>query len=58
MLNGAELDKIVAKHQPDFIVPEIEAIRTERFYDYEKQRITVVPSAKDDKFHHEQKSHS
>ena len=46
MLNGAELDRIVAKHQPDFIVPEIEAIRTERFYDYEKQGITVVPSAK------------
>lgn len=46
MLEGAELDRIVAKHQPDFIVPEIEAIRTERFYDYEKQGITVVPSAK------------
>src|SRR6186713_2617455 len=46
MLDGAELDRIVAKYQPDFIVPEIEAIRTERFYDYEKQGITVVPSAK------------
>lgn len=46
MLDGAALDAIVAKHQPDFIVPEIEAIRTERFYDYEKQNITVVPSAK------------
>lgn len=46
MLKGAELDRIVAKHQPDFIVPEIEAIRTERFYEYEKQGITVVPSAK------------
>jgi len=46
MLDGSELDRIVAKHQPDFIVPEIEAIRTERFYDYEKQGITVVPSAK------------
>lgn len=46
MLDGAELDRIVAKHQPDFIVPEIEAIRTERFYDYEKNGITVVPSAK------------
>jgi phosphoribosylglycinamide formyltransferase 2 len=32
MLDGDALDKIVAKHQPDFIVPEIEAIRTERFY--------------------------
>jgi phosphoribosylglycinamide formyltransferase 2 len=46
MLDGAELDRIVAKHKPDFIVPEIEAIRTERFYDYEKQGIQVVPSAK------------
>ena len=36
----------MAKHQPDLIVPEIEAIRTERFYDYEKQGIQVVPSAK------------
>jgi len=46
MLDGEALDRIVAQHQPDFIVPEIEAIRTERFYDYEKQGITVVPSAK------------
>src|SRR6201987_2877763 len=46
MLDGVALDAIVAKHKPDFIVPEIEAIRTERFYDYEKQGITVVPSAK------------
>lgn len=46
MLDGNALDAIVAKHQPDFIVPEIEAIRTERFYDYEAQGITVVPSAK------------
>lgn len=46
MLDGEALDRIVTKHQPDFIVPEIEAIRTERFYDYEKQGYTVVPSAK------------
>jgi phosphoribosylglycinamide formyltransferase 2 len=46
MLDGDELDRIVAKHQPDIIVPEIEAIRTERFYDYEKEGIQVVPSAK------------
>jgi phosphoribosylglycinamide formyltransferase 2 len=46
MLDGAELDRIVAKHQPDLIVPEIEAIRTERFYAYEEQGIQVVPSAK------------
>ena len=33
MLDGNELDRIVAKHKPDIIVPEIEAIRTERFYE-------------------------
>lgn len=46
MLDGEALDAVIAKHKPDLIVPEIEAIRTERFYDYEKQGITVVPSAK------------
>lgn len=46
MLDGDALDKAVAKHKPDLIVPEIEAIRTERFYDYEKQGYTVVPSAR------------
>ena len=46
MLNGEQLDSIVAKHKPDLIVPEIEAIRTERFYEYEKQNIKVIPSAR------------
>ena len=46
MLDGDELDRIVTKHKPDFIVPEVESIRTERFYDYEKQGFTVIPSAK------------
>lgn len=46
MLNGEALDAIVSKHRPDIIVPEVEAIRTERFYDYEQQGIQVVPSAK------------
>lgn len=46
MLDGAALDQIVKKHQPDLIVPEIEAIRTERFFDYEKQGFRVIPSAK------------
>lgn len=46
MLDGNALDKIVEKHKPDIIVPEIEAIRTERFYEYEKQGIQVVPSAR------------
>ncbi len=46
MLDGAALDAVIGKHKPDIIVPEIEAIRTERFYDYEKKGIQVVPSAK------------
>jgi phosphoribosylglycinamide formyltransferase 2 len=46
MLDGDALDAAVAKHQPDIIVPEIEAIRTARFYEYEKQGIQVVPSAR------------
>ena len=46
MLDGSELDRVVAKYKPDFIVPEVESIRTERFYEYEKQGFTVIPSAK------------
>lgn len=46
MLNGEQLDSIVTKHKPDLVVPEIEAIRTERFYEYEKQNIKVIPSAR------------
>ncbi|MBI2720585.1 MAG: formate-dependent phosphoribosylglycinamide formyltransferase [Bacteroidetes bacterium] len=46
MLDAEALDAIVNKHKPDIIVPEIEAIRTEQFYKYEKSGITVVPSAK------------
>ena len=46
MLDGDQLDRIVDKHRPDFIVPEVESIRTERFYNYEKQGYTVIPSAK------------
>ena len=46
MLNGEELERVVKKHRPDIIVPEIEAIRTERLYDFEKEGIQVVPSAR------------
>jgi phosphoribosylglycinamide formyltransferase 2 len=56
MLDGNALDTIVAKHKPDLVVPEIEAIRTERFYDYEKQGIQVVPSARAANFTHEPQS--
>ena len=37
MLDGDALDALIEKYQPDLIVPEVESIRTERFYDYEKK---------------------
>jgi len=46
MLDANALDAAVAKHNPKLIVPEIESIRTERFFAYEEQGYRVVPSAK------------
>ena len=46
MLDGDELMRVVNEIQPDIIVPEIEAIRTEKLYECEKQGIQVVPSAR------------
>ena len=46
MLDGDALEAVVNKHKPDIIVPEIEAIRTERLFKFEKQGIQVVPSAR------------
>lgn len=46
MLDGEALETIVQKHQPDMIVPEIEAIRTEKLYEFEERGIEIIPSAK------------
>lgn len=46
MLDGDALSAVVARHRPDLIVPEIEAIRTERLFDFEEEGIRVVPSAR------------
>ena len=46
MLDGEALTRVVEKHRPDIIVPEIEAIRTERLYDFEREGIQVTPSAR------------
>ena len=46
MLDGDALAAVVGKHKPDIIVPEIEAIRTERLFDFEKEGVQVVPSAR------------
>lgn len=46
MLDGDALERAVREHCPDLIVPEIEAIRTERLYEFEQEGIQVVPSAR------------
>jgi phosphoribosylglycinamide formyltransferase 2 len=46
MLDGAAIEAVVQKHKPDVIVPEIEAIRTEKLKDFEARGIQVVPTAK------------
>ena len=46
MLDEGALRAAIAKHKPDFIVPEIEAIRTEVLHEFEDAGLTVVPSAR------------
>lgn len=46
MLSAEDLERIVEKHRPDFIIPEIEAIRTEKLLEFEGRGITVIPTAK------------
>ncbi len=45
MLDGTALDRLVDEVKPDIIVPEIEAIRTERLLAYEAAGVHVVPCA-------------
>ncbi|MDJ0617236.1 MAG: formate-dependent phosphoribosylglycinamide formyltransferase [Calothrix sp. MO_192.B10] len=45
MLSADDLERVVSKHQPDFLVPEIEAIRTEKLQEFEQRGITVIPTA-------------
>lgn len=45
MLDGDALEEVVKRHQPDYIVPEIEAIRTEKLKEFENNGIIVVPTA-------------
>ncbi len=45
MLDGEALERVVTKHRPDLIVPEIEAIRTEKLKEFEKSGIEVIPTA-------------
>ncbi|MDK2616659.1 formate-dependent phosphoribosylglycinamide formyltransferase [Vibrio vulnificus] len=46
MLDASELEKVIAAEQPAFVVPEIEAIATDKLVELEDQGLNVVPSAK------------
>ncbi|MXQ10798.1 formate-dependent phosphoribosylglycinamide formyltransferase [Microvirga makkahensis] len=46
MLDADSLRQAIERHRPDFIVPEIEAIRTEVLQEFEDKGVTVVPSAR------------
>jgi phosphoribosylglycinamide formyltransferase 2 len=46
MLDGVALRAAVERHQPDYIVPEIEAIRTEVLAELEAEGFNIVPSAR------------
>ncbi len=46
MLDETALRAAIAQHQPDLIVPEIEAIRTEVLLQVEQEGFEVIPSAR------------
>ncbi|MGB7373253.1 formate-dependent phosphoribosylglycinamide formyltransferase [Pontixanthobacter sp.] len=46
MLDGDALRAAITKHAPDYVVPEIEAIRTEVLADLEAEGVNIVPSAR------------
>jgi phosphoribosylglycinamide formyltransferase 2 len=46
MLDGVLLREVIERHKPDFVVPEVEAIRTEVLADLEREGVTIVPSAR------------
>jgi len=45
MLDADQLDQVVKKHEPTHIIPEIEAIRTEKLKEFEDRGINVIPTA-------------
>ncbi len=49
MLDGDALEAVIRKHKPDHVVPEVEAIRTERLLDLEnagRGGFDIIPSAR------------
>lgn len=45
MLDGEALEAIIEKEQPAYVVPEIEAIATDKLVELEKKGLNVVPTA-------------
>lgn len=46
MLDGEALAEIIAREKPDYVVPEIEAIATDKLLELEQQGLHVVPTAR------------
>ncbi|MGR5110698.1 formate-dependent phosphoribosylglycinamide formyltransferase [Vibrio jasicida] len=46
MLDGQTLEEIINKEQPAYVVPEIEAIATDKLVELEEKGLNVVPTAK------------
>ncbi|MHA2743105.1 formate-dependent phosphoribosylglycinamide formyltransferase [Vibrio harveyi] len=46
MLDGEALEEIIKKEQPAYVVPEIEAIATDKLVELEEKGVNVVPTAK------------
>lgn len=46
MLDGERLRVAIELHRPDYVVPEVEAIRTEVLAELEAEGVTIVPSAR------------
>ena len=46
MLDGDALERIIKDENPDFIIPEIEAIATDRLVKLEEEGFNVIPTAK------------
>jgi phosphoribosylglycinamide formyltransferase 2 len=46
MLDGDRLRETIGRHRPDYVVPEVEAIRTEVLAEIEADGTIVVPSAR------------
>ena len=46
MLDGDALEAVIRKEKPDYIIPEIEAIATDRLVKLEEEGFNVIPTAK------------